>query len=150
RGAELAASNPAAFEKVVASGKPTDRAVLLYSSGTTGRPKGTHVSHSFLLDNASRILGVAELRPGAEYLSYISPAWGTEHVFGVSIGLINPMVVNFPERPESVLHDLREIGVECLCFTPRQWESLASDQQAKLLDAAPLVRAFCDWALGVG
>lgn len=150
RGAELATSTHGAFEAMVASGKPTDPAVLLYSSGTTGRPKGIQVSHNYLLDNALRILGGAKLRAGAEYLSYISPAWGTEHVFGVSIGLINPMVVNFPERPESVLHDLREIGVECLCFTPRQWESLASDQQAKLLDAVPFVRAACSWALGVG
>ena len=150
RGADADRANPEAFTKAVAGGRPDNPAVLLYSSGTTGKPKAIQVSHNFLIDNCLRILGCEELRPGAEYLSYISPAWGTEQIFGVAMGIINPMVVNFPERPESVLHDLREIGVECLCFTPRQWESLASDIHSKMQDALPLVRRIYGWALNVG
>jgi long-chain acyl-CoA synthetase len=85
-----------------------------------------------------------------DYLTYIAPAWGTEQLFGITIGLTLPMVVNFPESPEQVLANLREIAVEAMLFAPRQWESLASTIQAKMLDAGPLRRRIYEWGVNVG
>lgn len=150
RGRQYARSRPDFYSNAVELGRPVDIAVRMYSSGTTGKPKGVSCTHSFLIDNALRVCDGENPPTGAEYLSYISPAWGTEQVYGITLGLIRPLLVNFPERPESVQHDLREIGVECILFTPRQWENLASDIQARMLDSGTRRRLLYHWCTQLG
>lgn len=144
------AGSPGAWEALVAEGKSGDTAVLLFTSGTTGRPKAVVCSHAFLLDNAMRLKSGTAVQPGAEYLSYIPLAWLTEQALGLSLGLVSPLVVNFPERPESVVADLREIGVELVFFGSRQWESMASSASSHMFDAGPVRRAIYQWGLDVG
>jgi long-chain acyl-CoA synthetase len=144
------AKDPGLFDRLVASGKGEDIAVLSYTSGTTGRPKGVVITHNYLFDNAHRVLDAIELRPGMEYLTYIAPAWVTEQIFGVAIGLMTPLVVNFPEGPDQVLANIRELAVEVMLFGPRQWESLAATVQARMLDAGKLRRSLFDWGLEIG
>lgn len=141
---------PDLFSSIVAAGRPDDIAVLSYTSGTTGRPKGVVLTHKSLIDNAHRVIQSAGLKPGLDYLTYIAPAWATEQFIGITMGLAVPMVVNFPESPEQVLTNLREIAVEIMTFAPRQWESLASTIQAKMLDAGPLRRKIYDWGVRIG
>lgn len=148
-GRHAAASQPGRFAGAVAEGRGDDSAVLLYTSGTTGRPKGVVCSHASLLDNAMRLDRALHFRPGGEHLSYISPAWAIEQHIGLALSLVAPLVVNFPERPETMLADFREIGVDSCVFTPRQWESIASDIRARMLDAGPLRRWFFDAALRI-
>lgn len=143
-------AEPDLFGRLVEAGQPDDIAVLSYTSGTTGRPKGVILSHRYLIDNAHRVINATGRHPGLEYLTYIAPAWGTEQFFGVTLGLVMPLVVNFPESPEEVLNNIRELAVEMLLFAPRQWESLAATLQARLLDAGPLRRRIYDWGVGIG
>lgn len=150
RGNERHRANPQAFEVMVAAGSPDDIAVLSYTSGTTGKPKGVIVTHKMMIDNAHRIMTAAEVKPGLDYLTYIAPAWITEQIVGVTMGLAVPMVVNFPESPEEVLANLREIAVEMMVFAPRQWESLAATIQARMLDAGPLRRRIYEWGVAIG
>ncbi len=149
-GRQAHAGNPARFEDHVRRGRLEDIAVLSYTSGTTGKPKGVIITHRYLFDNCSRVMGAIDIAPGTEYLTYISPAWVTEQIFGLSIGLVAPMVVNFPEGPEEVLDNIRELAVDALVFSPRQWENLASVVQARMLGAGKLRRAFHDWGMKVG
>jgi long-chain acyl-CoA synthetase len=150
RGREALAADPQAYEREVAAGSADDVAVLSYTSGTTGRPKGVILKQRTLFDNAARTRSAIDFPPGCEYLTYIAPAWATEQYFGITLGLVLPMVVNFPERPEQVLANLRELAVQAMVLSPRQWENLASTVQSRMLDAGPLRRAIYEWGIGVG
>jgi len=149
-GREVHADDPGRYNRELAAGRAEDVAVLSYTSGTTGRPKGVVLTQRYLFDNAARIVGALDFKPGCEYLTYIAPAWATEQFFGITLGLLVPMVVNFPERPEQVLTNLRELAVEAMLFSPRQWESLASVVQARMLDAGPVRRAIYEWGIAIG
>lgn len=149
-GREMHAANPELYRREVEAGRGTDIAVLSYTSGTTGRPKGVILTHQYLFDNTARILSAIRFQPGCEYLTYIAPAWATEQFFGITLGLLLPMVVNFPEGPEQVLANIRELAVEVMLFSPRQWENLASVVQARLLDAGSIRRGFYDWGMAIG
>jgi long-chain acyl-CoA synthetase len=69
---------------------------------------------------------------------------------GLALGIGLPMVVNFPEGPEQVLANIRELAVEAMTFAPRQWESMASSVQAHMLDAGRVRRGIYEWGLKVG
>ena len=141
---------PDRLDQSIESGHQNDVAVICYTSGTTGQPKGAMLSHRFLLECAYRIMAAHGVRPHAEYLSYISPAWATEQFMGFALGLLAPLVVNFAEKPDTVKRDLREVGPEYLLFTPRQWEMLATDVQAQMLDAGSIRQKLYSWAVKTG
>jgi long-chain acyl-CoA synthetase len=137
-------------DREIAKGAQRDVAVYCYTSGTTGKPKAAMLSHGFVLDNAHRLMGALDVRPGADYLSYISPAWAAEQFFGIALPLLAPMVVHFAEKPETIQKDLREVGPEFLMFTPRQWEMQASSVEARMMDAGWLRRSVYRWGLAEG
>lgn len=136
-------------ESIDAAGQD-DVAVYCYTSGTTGRPKAAMLDHAFILDNGYRLMGSLGIRPGGNYLSYISPAWAAEQFFGVALPLLAPLVLHFSEKPETVKGDLREIGPEFLMFTPRQWELQASDVEARMMDAPAWRQKLFTWGLKQG
>jgi long-chain acyl-CoA synthetase len=138
-GRQLHNEQPALFNNKLEEGQGNDTALLSYTSGTTGLPKGVIITHNWLIDNAYRVLMANEFKPFTQYLSYLSPAWVTEHFF-ISLGFCVPFIYNFPEEPETVLANIREIGAEALVFGPRQWESLASTVQFNMNDAGPIRR----------
>jgi long-chain acyl-CoA synthetase len=141
---------PDAFREMVARGKGGDIAVLSYTSGTTGLPKACILTNDYMLDTAARMMAAVPMKPQTQYLSYISPAWATEQMFGISLGLLVPLIVNFPEEPETVQDNISEIGAEALMLGPRQWESLAKLVEAKMMDAGPIRRAIYRWGLAIG
>jgi long-chain acyl-CoA synthetase len=149
-GRRLHDEEPGLYSSFLTKGHPDDIAVLSYTSGTTGKPKGVILTHKYLVDNAQRVADATEATPGMEYLTYIAPAWATEQIIGITLGIGLPFVVNFPEGPEQVLKNIRELAVEAMVFAPRQWESLASTIQARMLDAGTFSRQVYEWGLRIG
>ena len=137
----------AALEARIAAGSDADLAALCYTSGTTGSPKGVRLTHRHLLDNAYRLISSFGIAPHIDYFSYISPAWAAEQFTGVGLGLLAPAVVHFAEKPETVPVDMREISPQFLLFTPRQWEMIASNIEAQMLDAKPMRQRLYRWAI---
>ncbi|MEJ5376724.1 MAG: AMP-binding protein [bacterium] len=133
--------HPELFDELVDRGKGDDIGVICYTSGTTGLPKGAMLSQRWLVDGIrewSRVDGWD--RPGMEYLSFIPPAWATEQGLGIAGGLVAGLRVNFPEEPETVQENIREIGPEILFYGARLWENVNSMVQARILDSTAIRR----------
>ena len=137
-GQKYAEEHPDVFEKLLSQGKFDDIAVYCYTSGTTGKPKAAMLSHRNLLFAVQALNQYNAFTPGANYLSYISPAWITEQFLALCGGVWIPLTLHFPEKPETVQVDIRDIAPEVVFYGARLWESLASTIQVKITDSTRL------------
>lgn len=144
--------NPKLFEECIDQSKGNDIAILSYSalSETTGSPKGAILTHNNLLDYSYRIIMRCPFKPFTQYLSCAPPAWSMEQVFGVTLGILVPLVLNFPRGSQTVKSNIREIGVEALVWGARRWENLASMVQGYMLDAGVIRRFLYNIGMGIG
>ena len=88
--------------------------------------------------------------PGDDYLSFLPCGWIAEQTLGLTASLRSGLVVNFPEEPETVPDDLREIGPRVMLAAPRIWENLVSQVTVKTQDATWLKRTLYAWGMRVG
>jgi len=142
--------HPDFFEETIGKIENNDTCFLLYTSGTTGLPKGVMSTHQTIINGLESWMSRDPWKDGANYLSYISPAWITEQFMGVTGNLARGFIINFPEEPETVNENIREIGPYVLMFNPRLWESMTSIIQGKMLDSSPLKRLLYKLALPIG
>ena len=140
-GRRYAADHPGAFEELLASGKPEDIANIVYTSGTTGSPKGAMLTHRNLINMAVTFAEVDPVRPEDQLFSYLPMPWIGEIAMSIATALAFGITVNFPEEVETTHDDGREIGPHILFGPPRLWEALTSQVQVKIMDTTPLARA---------
>jgi long-chain acyl-CoA synthetase len=140
QGRQLEAAQPALFDELVAAGRPDDIAIVAYTSGTTGLPKGAMLSHANLLAGASQFLARETLREGDAVISYLPLAWIGETAYSVVLGSLVGLVINFPEEPETVLDNIREIGPQLVLAPPRMWETSYSQLRVRIDDSTWLKR----------
>jgi long-chain acyl-CoA synthetase len=150
-GQDYEKGHPHLFDEMVDQGTGEDIGAFCYTSGTTGLPKGGMLNQTWLVKSIEA-WGHLDGWFGKdyEYLSFIPPAWITEQGIGVAACLLGPMVVNFPEEPETVQENLREIGPDILFFGARLWENLNRMVQAKMIDSTLLRRLIYRLALPIG
>ena len=150
RGSELAATTADTFERAIDAARPTDTAFLVYTSGTTGAPKGAMISNQnimFQLANVASFLPVAELDHTLSFLPLCHIAERMATVFNqLKLGV----VVHFPESSGTVFNDLREVAPHMLFAPPRFWEKMHSQIELAMRDAMPLARRIYGWALAEG
>ncbi|MEI6611074.1 MAG: AMP-binding protein, partial [Deltaproteobacteria bacterium] len=84
------------------------------------------------------------------WLSMSPPAWIVDQMWGFGVSLYSGMTMNFPETPETVTEDFREIGPSVIITASRFWEDLASKIRVKMADAGWVKRFLFHWAEKVG
>ncbi|HEX5452667.1 MAG TPA: AMP-binding protein [Stellaceae bacterium] len=139
-GVEYGAAHPDYVEAAVAAGKPGDLALFSYTSGTTSRPKGVMLSHANLLEPAKAFAAAEKLRANDEHLAYLPMAWIGNSLFSLALHLSIGFTINFPEKPETLRRDLREVGPTVALAPPRLWEGALTDILVRAADADPVKR----------
>lgn len=150
KGRALAAERPRLWEENVARGSPDDLAIICYTSGTTGNPKGAMLTFSNLLGMAMNLHEVDPKRPDDEFVSFLPLAWIGEQMMSVATALAVGFTVNFPEEPDTVTENIREIGPHVMFAPPRVWESLTSTVQVKIMDTTPFKRFMFERCMPIG
>jgi long-chain acyl-CoA synthetase len=149
-GKEYEKSHPGLFDENVSRGKASQTAFIYYTSGTTGLPKGAITTHQALITTATDFVMRYPLTQKDNLISNFPAAWVGDSYFGTIPHLLTGAVLNFPEEPETIAEDTREVGPNFVIYGPRQWESLVSDIHVKILDTSPLKRLTYKLFMPVG
>ncbi|USG61631.1 AMP-binding protein [Sneathiella marina] len=137
------------FESEIAKGNIEDLSVILYTSGTTGRPKGVMLSFSNLWESARLSVEFEGLTEKDEVLSYLPMAWVGDHFFAYAQALHAGYTVNCPESAETVLSDLRELGPTYYFAPPAIFENLLTQMMIRIEDASAFKRKMFHYFIGV-
>ncbi len=143
------ADHPGYAEAKVAEGAGSDLAIMLFTSGTTGKPKGVMLSHDNLIITARNGAMDDNLREDEEVLAYLPMAWVGDNLFSLCQSYVTGFCVNCPESSETVLTDLREIGPTYFFAPPRIFENILTTVMIRMEDAAPFKRKMFHYFLAL-
>ena len=148
-GARFDSETPDFFLDEVAEGKGTDICFILYTSGTTGRPKGVLLSNDNLCDAARLAVEFEGLKEDEAVLSYLPMAWVGDTFFSYAQAYIAGYAVNCPESGETVMLDLRELGPTYFFAPPRVFENILTQVRIRMEDAAWVKRKMFEFFMAV-
>ena len=142
------------IERELQAGRGADLAIILYTSGTTGRPKGVMLTSEAVIAAAEIGCDFDKLDESDEIMAYLPIAWVGDHIFSYAQAFLAGLCVNCPESPETVADDRREIGATYIFAPPRIFESILTLTMVRIEDASALKRRlfrfFIDHANKVG
>jgi long-chain acyl-CoA synthetase len=150
RGRRVLESDPQAYDGLLERLSPEGLALICYTSGTTGEPKGSMLTHRGVLSMAAYLNEADPRTPNDQYLSFVPLPWIVEQMMAVYSALEVGYTVNFPEEPETAMADLYEIGPELVVAAPRVWEALSRQVMVKHLDASWFKRIMYELCLPIG
>ena len=143
-------AHPDTWDRLVELAKPEDLAILVYTSGTTGPPKGAMLSHRNILFQLGYQDFIDRLGEGDEQLSFLPLCHIAERTFSVFAPLESGATVNFAESLDTVPDNIREVAPALFFAVPRIWERFYSGIALRMKEATALERLAYRWAIGVG
>ncbi len=149
RGREFACSNPTFFHDEIAKGRSSDVAIILYTSGTTGRPKGVVLSFDNIVTSAKNAIAFEGLTDREEVLAYLPMAWIGEHIFSYAQAYCAGFCASCPESQATIMADLRELGPTYLFAPPRVYENILTQVMIRMEDAGWVKRGLFRYFLRV-
>ncbi len=142
--------HPALFEDKMAMVTPDDLAVLIYTSGTTGPPKGAMLTHKNVTWMANAVEGTIRIEKSDNVLSFLPLCHIFERLFTVFIQIKFAYIVNFVEKPDTVMQNMMEVSPTIGYAVPRIWEKYFSNIMIKMSDATWFKRLAFRTALKIG
>ncbi len=150
RGRDYGAQHPGRVERIVDDGKPEDIAVLVYTSGTTGLPKGAMLSQRYAMYQMTLATDVFHMTDEDELLTYLPLCHVAERIFSGWLPVACGATINFAESPETVAQNLVELSPTYLFAVPRVWEKFYSRVSTAMSEATWIGRKAYDAALRAG
>ena len=146
--------NPDYFLQELEQGQGSDISIFLYTSGTTGKPKGVVLTADNLIITARNSIDFDNLTSDEEVLAYLPMAWVGDNIFSLAQAYVIGFCVNCPENPETVMTDLKEIGPTYYFAPPAIYETVLTKVMIRMEDAGKIKRSmfnyFMELAKSVG
>ena len=149
-GRQWLAEHPDCVERSSAACQPEDLAILVYTSGTTGKPKGAMHSHRGLVYTARGFNTLVAQDENDERMCFLPLCHIAERMGGEYFALYTGSRLNFVENPETIPENVREIAPTVFTAVPRVWEKFYSGVMIALKESSALQRAAYAWSIGVG
>jgi long-chain acyl-CoA synthetase len=141
-GRDFDRAHPEFFMKEVEAGQAQDVAVILYTSGTTDKPKGVCHSHAAMIATAQVLVDFDHLDANNDLLCYLPLAWVGDFLYSYTMAHIAGFCLNCPESPNTVMTDLREIGPTYYFGPPRVYENILTQVMIRIEDASWIKRTL--------
>ena len=148
-GEKFASENPDYFNTEVSKGQKSDISIILYTSGTTGFPKGVILTYRNILTTVINSIEFDSLTEKEECLAYLPMAWVGDHIFSYAQSYVVGFCVSCPESGETVMHDMQEIGPTYFFSPPRIFENLLTSVLVRMEDASWIKRKMFDYFMEV-
>ncbi len=142
QGADQPAKMKAELEKRIDAQTDDTTCAMLYTSGTTGRPKGVVLSNRNILVTAKASSEFDNLTVDDSVLAYLPMAWVGDFIFSIGQAIWTGFCVNCPESTDTMQHDLKEIGPSYFFAPPRYFESILTDVMIRMEDAGAFKQAM--------
>jgi long-chain acyl-CoA synthetase len=150
-GEEADKKDPTLFERLVDETEPEDTALMVYTSGTTGKPKGAMISHRNAIASGVNLVRATPLKANDVIVSYLPLCHIAERSFSVIYPLVvGGITVNFAESIDTIQENIREISPTIFFAVPRIWEKMHSGHIMRMRDATWLKRIANSWCLKIG
>jgi long-chain acyl-CoA synthetase len=141
--------HPDFYDDFIAKGKGNDPAVILYTSGTTGKPKGVILSFDNVVKTAANGVKLENLTDREESVAYLPMAWVGDHIFSYGQSYVAGFCVACPESSATVMQDLRELGPTYFFAPPRIFENILTTVMIRMSDASWLKRRMFKYFMEV-
>ena len=139
-----------AVEAFVEQGSNDDLAALVYTSGTTGMPKGSMLSNRYILFQTTLAPDFIRQTADDEILTYLPLCHLAERLFSAWLPIAHGATINFAESPETVMQNLQELSPTYVFAVPRVWEKFYSRVITAMSEATWIGRKAYDSALNIG